>query len=390
MASGKDYYQTLGVKRSASDEEIRKAYRRLARKYHPDLNPGDKASEERFKQVQEANDVLSDTKKRAMYDQFGFYSESGAPGGAPHGGPTAGGFNFGGFDFSDVFSGRGGVGHEHEGSPFSGAGFSDIFGQFFSKGQRPEATREPEKGTDLEYALNIDFWQSIQGTQIRMSINRLVACENCSGTGAAGATAATCPTCHGSGTVNRMAGAMRFTLTCTTCGGSGRKRNPCKVCSGEGRRAGMESVEVRIPAGASNGSRLRVASKGNAGSLGAPAGDLYINVRVEPHAFFAREGDDITIKLPVSVSEAGLGSKIEVPTVDGKALLKIPQGTQNGQKFRLREKGVYNSRKNARGDQIVEISIVAPDVRDEKAREILRELAKVDTRDPRAELWSKL
>jgi molecular chaperone DnaJ len=223
-----------------------------------------------------------------------------------------------------------------------------------------------------------------------MSINRLVACENCGGTGAAGATVATCPLCHGSGTVNRMAGAMRFTLTCTTCGGTGHKRNPCGICSGEGRKPGTDSVEVRIPSGASNGSRLRVASKGNAGALGAPAGDLYINVRVEPHAFFAREGDDINIKLPVTVTEAGLGSKIEVPTVDGRALLKIPQGTQNGQKFRLREKGVFNSRKNARGDQIVEISITAPDVRDERTREILRELAKLDPRDPRADLWSKV
>lgn len=187
-----------------------------------------------------------------------------------------------------------------------------------------------------------------------------------------------------------MAGAMRFSLTCPKCNGTGRLRNACPRCRGEGRVAADESVEVRIPAGASEGSRLRVAAKGNAGTMGAPAGDLYITVRVEPHSFFSREGDDILIRVPVSVSEAGLGAKIEVPTIDGRALLKIPQGTQNGQKFRLREKGVFNARKGTRGDQIVEISIQSPDVRDERTRELLKQLAQVDGRDPRAELWAKV
>ena len=389
MASGKDYYQALGVKRGASEDEIRKAYKRLARKHHPDLNPGDKTAEERFKQVQEAYDVLSDSKKRAMFDQMGFYSDTGGfPGAGQPGGPSPGGFNFGGFDFSDAF-GKGAP--PPEGGGFSGGGFSDLFSQFFSKDKKTDASApQPEKGTDLEYALNIDFWQSIQGTQVRMNINRLSACENCGGTGTAGASTASCPQCHGSGTVNRMAGAMRFTLTCPRCGGSGHLRNPCPVCGGEGRRPATESVEVRIPPGAGSGSRLRVAGKGNAGSAGAPAGDLYITVRVEPHSLFTREGDDINLRVPVSVTEAGLGAKIEVPTVDGRALLKIPQGTQNGQKFRLREKGVFNSRKNARGDQIVEITISAPDVRDEKTRELLRELSRLDPRDPRSELWAKL
>jgi molecular chaperone DnaJ len=190
--------------------------------------------------------------------------------------------------------------------------------------------------------------------------------------------------------MTRMAGAMKFTVSCDRCEGTGRLISRCGVCGGEGRRPGVDSVEVRIPPGAQSGSRLRVAGKGNAGSHNAPAGDLYITIRVESHPFFQREGDDILIKVPVSVTEAGLGSKIEVPTVDGRALLKIPQGTQTGQKFRLREKGVYNSRKNKRGDQIVEISIQAPDVRDERTREILKELARLDPKDPRAELWSKV
>ncbi len=385
MNSNKDYYQTLGVKRDASADEVRKAYRRLARKFHPDLNPGDKTSEERFKQVQEAYDILSDAKKRKMFDQFGFYSESGIPGGGQQPPPGAG-FGFGGFDFSE---GPGDAAGGPQGN-FGGGSFSDLFSQFFGQQKTAHQQAVAEKGTDLEYSLSIDFWQAIKGTQVRLTIHRLDSCAVCRGTGHAGGTTASCPHCHGSGNVQQMAGAMKFSLTCPRCGGTGRLRNACHTCRGEGRAQVDEVVEVRIPAGASTGSRLRLAAKGNAGSMGAPAGDLYITVRVEPHALFTREGDDIHIAIPVSVTEAGLGAKIEVPTVDGRALLKIPQGTQNGQKFRLREKGVFNARKNVRGDQIVEISIQAPDIRDDKTRDLLRELARLDPRDPRAELWPKV
>ena len=382
MASAKDYYQALGVKRNAGDDEIRKAYRRLARKYHPDVNPGDKTAEERFKQVQEAYDVLSDKKKRQMFDQHGFYSESGFPGaGAGAGGPFPGGFNFGGFDFSE------GSGVASGASGFGGS-FSDLFGNFF--GKRASTAARAEKGTDLEYALNIGFWDSIKGTQVRLNVNRLEPCATCNGSGSAAGGATICPQCQGSGQMNRMAGAMRFSMSCDRCDGTGRLRSSCPSCAGEGRRAATDPVEVRIPPGAQNGSRLRVPGKGNGGALGGPAGDLYITLRVDPHPFFQREGDDVLITVPVSVSEAGLGAKIEVPTVDGRALLKIPQGTQNGQKFRLREKGVFNSRKNMRGDQIVEISISAPDIRDERIRELLKELARLDLKDPRSDLWSKV
>lgn len=392
MSSGKDYYQLLGVRREASADDIRKAYRRLARKHHPDLNPGDKASEERFKQVQEAYDVLSDAKKRKMFDQLGFYSESGFPGGTPP--PGAGGFNFGGFDFSEAFGGATGAG---PGGAFAGGaagagagGFGDLFSQFFGNRAGAQARQAAEKGGDLEYALTVDFWQSVQGTQVRLSVNRLELCVDCKGTGSAGSGSASCPQCDGSGNVTQMAGAMRFSLSCPRCGGTGKLKNACHACRGEGRRTGAESVEVRIPPGVQAGSKLRVAGKGNAGAHGGAPGDLYITIHVEPHPLFVRDGDDIMVRIPVSVSEAGLGSKIEVPTVDGRALLKIPQGTQTGQKFRLREKGVFNARKNGRGDQIVEVMIQAPDVRDERARELLKELSKVDTRDPRAELWSKV
>jgi len=380
-----DYYETLGVGKNASEDDIKKSYRKLARKYHPDLNPGDKASEERFKNVQEAYDVLSDAKKRQMYDQVGFYSENGFPG-AGAGGEAPHGMGFEGFDFSDVYT-SGARGREKQQA--GGGGFSDIFSQFFRRGgQEPE--EQPEKGADLEYVLTIDFWQAIRGTQAKLNITRHEVCGTCHGTGAAPGNAVTCPQCNGTGSVSQMAGAMKFNLTCPRCGGKGKLQNACPTCHGEGRIPHTESVTVNIPAGAQNGSRLRVPGKGNAGTQGAPAGDLYITTRVEEHPFFHREGDNIEIRIPVTVTEAGLGAKIEVPTIDGRALLKIPPGTPNGRKFRLSEKGVYNSRKSQRGDQIVEVVIQAPKVQDERTKELLRELAKIQTEDPRAEIWAKV
>ncbi len=392
-----EYYETLGVPRTATTDEIRKAYRKLARKYHPDLNPGDKSSEDRFKNVQEAYDVLSDPKKRPMYDQFGFYSENGFTGAGPGaGGPQSHGqqpnMDFSGFDFSDVFSGAaGGAGAGAGGgrrNPEAG-GFRDIFSQFFGgKGGAPPP--EPEKGNDLEYVMNIDFWQAIKGTQTRLNITRYEVCETCHGSGASGAGEVTCPQCKGTGQVSQMAGAMRFNLTCPRCGGTGKLKNACPTCGGDGRVSHTETVEVRIPPGARNGSRLRVPGKGNAGAMGGAAGDLYITTKVEEHPFFHREGDDIEIQAPVAVWEAALGAKIEVPTIDGRSLLKIPQGAKNGQKFRLREKGVPNSRTGQRGDQIVEVAIQAPEPRDERTKELLREMATLHPEDPRAEMWSKV
>ncbi len=388
-ATKKDYYETLGVGRSADADEIRKSYRKLARKYHPDVNPGDKSAEDRFKSVQEAYDVLSDDEKRKTYDQYGFYSPNIPPNG---GGGAGAGPGFGGFDFAEYMrqqqqAGASAGTEEQEGF---GGSFRDIFGSFFG-GQRGarQAAPQPERGSDLEYGLNVDFWQSIRGTQVKLNITRQETCETCHGTGAAGSSVAVCPECDGSGTVTQMAGAMKFNLTCPRCGGSGRLKNACPTCRGEGRIAHQDTVEVRIPQGVASGSRLRVAGKGNAGIAGGPAGDLYITIRVEEHPFFKRNGDNIDIELPLTVSEAGLGAKIEVPTIDGRALLKIPQGTQNGQKFRLRDKGVFNSRKNSRGDEIVEVILRAPDVHNERTRELLRELAQVQTTDVRQDIWDK-
>ena len=393
-ATKNEYYETLGIGKTADSDEIRKAYRRLARKYHPDLNPGDKSAEDRFKKVQEAYDILSDEDKRKIYDQYGFYSPNMPPNPGPGGGGANGGPNFGGFDFSEFLrqqqaaGGAAGPGAGAGTQDSEGFGFRNIFDQFFRGGGRQSAV-QPERGADLEYGLNVDFWQAIRGTQVKLNISRQEICDTCHGTGAAGSNVAVCPECDGTGTVTQMAGAMKFNLTCQRCGGTGRLKNTCPTCLGEGRVSHPDSVEVRIPQGVTAGSRLRVAGKGNAGENGGPAGDLYITIRVDEHPFFKRQGDNIEVQVPLTVTEAGLGAKIEVPTIDGRAILKIPQGTQNGQKFRLREKGVFNGRKNSRGDEIVEIVLRAPDVHNERTRELLRELAQVQTEDVRSDMWSK-
>ena len=351
-----------------------------------------------------AYDILGDQKKRKMYDQYGFYSDNPMPGGGPGGGggggaggarPGAPHMDFGGFDFDDLFSQQGAGGAPGAGGAEGGGGrFGDIFGQLFNRGagaadQRRQQSR-PEKGTDLEYAMSIDFWSSIKGATNKLSIQRQEQCVTCSGSGAAGGNRMVCPQCNGSGNVTQQAGAMRFNLSCPKCNGSGQLRNACPACLGEGRTVTPDTVEVRLPAGVKSGARMRVAGKGNSGTQGAPAGDLYITVRVEEHPFFQREGDDIHILVPITVWEASLGSKIEVPTLDGRSVLKIPQGTQNHQKFRLRDKGVPNPRKNTRGDQIVEVEVQAPKAQDERTREILRELSQLHPEDPRAAIWERV
>jgi molecular chaperone DnaJ len=379
-----DYYELLGVPRKAGAKDIRAAFRKLARKYHPDLNPGDKSSEEKFKQLQEAYDVLSDSKKRQMYDQYGFYSDNipaGGPGSGAHGSDSQDvNFDFGGFDFGGG-SGAGGAG--------GGSSFRDLFSQFFSGG-RGGAAMEPEHepGGDLEYQIEIDFWDAVRGAVKKLSITRLDTCETCHGTGAVGSPQ-TCPTCHGTGTIQQTAGKMKFNVPCTRCGGTGQLRTVCKTCGGEGRVRRTESIDVRIPAGVANGGRVRVPGKGNSGTMGAPAGDLYLRVVVKPHEFFERRGDDLYTKIPVTVSEATLGAKIEVPTIDGRALVRIPPGTNSGKTLRLKEKGVPSARNGARGDQYVEIQVVVPPPTDERVRNLMKELESVAPADPRKDLFTK-
>jgi len=370
-----DYYELLGVSRKASQKEIRQAYRKLARKYHPDLNPGDKSAEEKFKQVQEAYDVLSDAKKRQMYDQFGFDAErrTAAPPEQQQPGQNVN-FDFGGFDFG------GGT----------GTNFRDLFSQFFRGGAGAGvATQEEEPGSDLEYGIEIDFWEAVRGTVKKVTISRLDTCETCRGTGVVGSPQ-TCDVCKGTGQVTQVSGRMRFNVPCSRCGGTGQIRAICRVCGGEGRVRRAETIDVRIPAGVQSGSRVRVPGHGNAGTHGAPPGDLYFIIEVKPHPFFERHGDDLYEKVPITVSEAALGAKIEVPTLDGRSLLRVPPGTNCGQKLRLREKGVPSVRQpGKRGDLYVELQVVVPKPVDERVRNLLRDLARLEPEDPRQDLFAR-
>jgi molecular chaperone DnaJ len=371
-----DYYELLGVSRKAAQKEIRQAYRKLARKYHPDLNPGDKSSEEKFKQVQEAYDVLSDSKKRQMYDQFGFETPgAGGMSGAPNTGDVH--FDFGGFDFGG-------------GSGGAGPSFRDLFSQYFrGGGAGAEAHSRAEPGSSLEYQIEIGFWEAVRGTVKKITISRLDACTDCRGTGALGQPQ-TCTACGGSGQVTQTSGKMRFNLTCTRCGGTGRIRNICRLCGGDGRVRRADTIEIRSPAGVQTGSRVRVPGRGNAGTAGEPTGDLYIITDVQPHAFFDRRGDDVYTTVPITVTEAALGAKIEVPTIDGRSLLRVPPGTNSGQKLRLREKGVPSVRTpRHRGDQYIELQVMVPKPVDERVRELLKELEKIAPEDPRKDLFDR-
>jgi molecular chaperone DnaJ len=393
----KDYYATLGVKKGASPEEIRKAFRKAARRYHPDVNPGDKRAEEKFKEISEANDVLSDEKKRKVYDQIGYYSDQIDPaqaeayayarqsGGRP---PV----DFGGFDFSGFPNGAGsGAGsYQNAGGAGSWGSFKDIFNGIFNGAQQAEKPRGPQPGTDLEYQATVDFWTAIRGGQARLQVHRNEVCPHCGGQ-AHTAGPMQCPECQGTGQVTQMGGRMKFNLTCPRCNGEGRTASACGVCFGEGVVSRTETVDFRIKQGTRDGQRIRLQGKGNAGVGGGPAGDLYVIVRTAEHPVYARVGDDIHITVPVTVAEASLGAKVDVPTIDGRAQLKIPPGTQSGQKLRMRERGVENpGRPDQRGDQIVTVEVVVPTLQDERSREIMRELARLNPADPRLKLFEKL
>jgi molecular chaperone DnaJ len=391
----KDYYATLGVKKTASSDEIRKAFRKAARRYHPDVNPGDKKAEEKFKEISEANDVLSDEKKRKVYDQVGFYSDQIDPATAEaYARQQSGGgrapVDFDGFDFSGF---QGGVGHANQqagaGSQSWGS-FKDIFSGIFSGAQQPQRPQGPQPGTDLEYQATVDFWTAIRGGQARIQVNRQEVCPTCHGQ-ANGGRPIQCPECNGTGQVTQMGGRMKFNIPCPRCNGTGRTSNDCATCHGEGVVNRTETVEFRMKAGTRDGQRIRLQGKGNAGLNGGAAGDLFVIVRTGTHPVFTRAGDDIQITVPVTVPEASLGAKVDVPTIDGRAQLKIPPGTQSGQKLRMRERGVENAqRPDQRGDQIVTVEVVVPALQDERSKEVMRELAKLNNQDPRVAMFEKL
>ncbi len=384
VGTQKDYYAILGVNRDAKAEEIRKAYRHLARKYHPDVNPGNKAAEERFKEISEAYEILGDEKKRKVYDQYGFYSDNIPPGGYGPGPSAQAGapdFDFSGFDFSNVEDIGGGAAK----GGGVGSTFRDIFSQIFSReGGRAAEPLGPEKGGDLEHQMHLGFWDAIRGTQVRITVGRKEACAACQGTGQASGAKVACTACGGTGKAVRQAGTMRFSMTCPACGGSGRQRRRCPECGGAGFLQRSETFDVRIPPGVDTGSRVRVPRKGNAGINGGPPGDLYIVTEVEPHPLFERKGNNLYIQLPVSVTEAALGAKVEVPTIDGPSTIKIPPGTQSGQLLRLRGKGAPSLQDpGRRGDQFAEVQVMVPRVADERSKEILRELGRLNPEDPR-------
>ncbi len=387
MAAKKDYYNTLGVKKDAKADEVKKAYRRLARKFHPDVNPNDKTAEDKFKEVQEAYDVLSDEKKRKVFDRFGYYADNldpDSPFGAGAGSAGAGatpGFDFSGFNW------------EPSGGPGTSAGsssFRDIFADLFggSGGGRPAQPEPPralpKKGKDIEMPLALSFEEAFTGLTTSITVNRSEQCSRCQGAGDTGGPVVQCPTCEGTGQVMRAGGRLQFSQACPDCEATGRRREPCSLCNGKGVTPKTEQVKVRIPAGVDTGSRVRIAKKGQGGRLGAEPGDLYILTNVGKHPFLTRRGDNVYMTVPITVNEAALGTKIEVPTVEGKAQLKIPSGTESGQKFRLRERGFPSLRNpSLRGDEFVEVKITLPKVISEETKELLRQFEKLNPENPR-------
>lgn len=356
--SKRDYYEVLGVSRNASKEEIKKAFRRLAMKHHPDRNPGDKASEESFKEAREAYEVLSDARKRSAYDQFGHQANDMGGGFGGHG------------NFSDIF----------------GDIFSDIFGGGRSAG--------PQRGADLRYNLDITLEQAVAGTTVELNVPTLVHCEDCHGSGARkGSSPVTCSDCAGYGQVRIQQGFFSVQQTCPTCRGKGKiVRDPCKACHGQGRKQKSKKLSVKVPAGVDTGDRIRLSNEGEAGDQGAPPGDLYVQINVKQHDIFEREGMDLHCEVPISFVIAAVGGELEVPTLKGRMKLKIPAETQSGKIFRLRGMGVPSVRGGGTGDVLCHVTIETPVNLNQKQKELLKEFEQTlstenNKHSPRSSSW---
>ena len=365
MAEKRDYDEVLGIGKNATDAEIKSAYRKLAKKYHPDLNPGDKEAEEKFKEVNEANDVLSDPQKRQRYDQFGFAGVD--PNYAAANGGGAGGFGggFGGVDLGDIFGDIFGGGF--------GGGFSG-----FGGGSSTRTANAPRKGHDIQASVILTFEEAAHGCSKKITINRQDTCPDCGGTGAAkGTSPETCPDCGGRGYVVTQQrtpfGVMQSQQPCSHCGGRGTIiRNPCKTCRGTGKTAARKSLEINIPAGIDDDQNIALRGQGDAGSNGGPAGDVIVHVTVKADPMFERDGYDVTIHVPITFSQAVLGDDVEVPTVDGRIVQHIPEGTQSGTKFRLRGQGIQYLNGRGRGDQYVIVDVEIPKKVTRAQREALK------------------
>jgi molecular chaperone DnaJ len=349
-----DLYIVLGVQPGASESEIKRAYRRLARRYHPDINPGDQSAALRFRQILEAYETLIDPARRSRYD-------AGHPA-AVDDGPHGSGFE--GFDFST------------RGVDYS-ASFGDLFAEVLS--ERGARQSSPQRGVDLHVEMHVTFEQSVAGGQWTIALTRRDDCRVCAGSGRARASTAPCQPCQGTGAVRSVRGHMIFSRSCGACGGTGRQRpRPCEPCAGTGQETRSETIAIEIPPGIADGERIRVPGKGNAGAGGGPPGDLYVTARVAPHPVFRRDGDDLHMSVPVAVHEAALGARIDIRTLDGTARLRVPPGTQTGQRLRLRGHGAPSTRNGQRGDLIVEVRIMLPRLLDERSKELLREFGRIN------------
>ncbi|MGA6924845.1 MAG: molecular chaperone DnaJ [Desulfosarcina sp.] len=350
MADKRDYYEVLGVDRNATDPDLKKAYRKLALKFHPDRNPGDQAAEEQFKEAAEAYEVLRDAQKRQIYDQFG------------HKGLEGSGFSgFGGFE--DIFS-----------------SFGDIFEDFFGFGGGRRSRSRVQRGADLRYDMQLSFMEAAFGTEKKIEVEKAETCSECKGSGAAaGAGVETCPQCGGSGQVGRSQGFFTVRTTCGQCRGQGQViSNPCHVCRGQGKVLVRKKVSVRIPAGVDNGSRLRLTGEGEAGVYGGPHGDLYVFIHAQEHEFFKRDDTHVMCQIPISFVQAALGDAIAIPTLNGETELEIPKGTQPGDIFRLRGEGIPSLRNGHRGDQVVQVSVKTPTNLNKKQVALLKEFANLE------------
>ncbi|MGD1075986.1 MAG: molecular chaperone DnaJ [Thermodesulfovibrionales bacterium] len=355
----KDYYELLGVAKGATPDEIKKAYRKLARKYHPDLNPGDKTSEQKFKEINEAYAVIGDAKKREEYDRFGkapfetggpWYEDAKAP------------------RYEDIFE----------------FGMGDIFGNIFGKTAQPGPSYV--KGSDILMKLTISLEEAFSGIQKTITIHREASCPSCQGSGAEAYE--TCQKCKGSGNVQTSKGFFKMQQPCPECGGSGKRiTRACKACGGRGTASSAETVKVKIPVGVDNGSRVKLKGRGNAGENGGPSGDLFIEISIRPHPVFKRENDDLFLEVPLTFGEAALGARIEVPTMDGTAVMTIPPGTQGGQRFKLTGKGFPSPKTGTRGNQYVSIKIAVPKDIPGNAKETIREIETLYKENPRKRLF---